>query len=159
MSHPKVRHPRELIEQKTNNFSNKLVVQHAQILGSVGFIYFCYILDLILAFVLAQQTYQDVSGGLTFTKIETLVSLWVVFIAQTYVQFVALPILQNYQNRQSELAEAKANVDHETFTHVATVSDSNEAKLETVMDQLNTDTQGGLNVVLLAIEELKNART
>lgn len=125
MSHEKVKHPRELLEKnkQPSKFSNLMVVKHAEILGSVGFIYVCYFLDFILFCVLCQQTYTDLTGKITFAIIEALITLWVVYIAQTYVQFVALPILQNYQNRQSAAGEAKADVDHVALTHIATVVD------------------------------------
>ena len=133
MSHPKVTHPKDVTrEHIPSKFSNALVVNHAKVLGSIGFIYTCYVLDFILFLVLCQQTYQDLSGKITFVVVQTLISLWVVFIAQTYVQFVALPILQNYQNRQSENDAIKADVDHQAMTHIAIITDENSKDIKDI---------------------------
>jgi hypothetical protein len=65
----------------------------------------------------------------------------VAWIAQTFLQLVLLPSIMVGQNLQNAAADARSA---KTFEDV-----------ETIMDRLDTSTQGGLKVLLDAIDELK----
>lgn len=115
VEHPQVKLPNAFI-RKEQNFSSKLVDVMANVLGSTTFIYFCLILDAIGFAGLIYQTNQSLDShqGLLLVCV-----LWVTFIAQAVIQLVALPVLQNYQNRQSAMQDAKASADHMALTHIA----------------------------------------
>jgi hypothetical protein len=63
------------------------------------------------------------------------------WIAQTFLQLVLLPSIMVGQNLQNEAADARSA---KTFEDV-----------EVVLDRLDCSTQGGLQVILSAIEQLK----
>lgn len=111
MIHPEVIHPNKL-KKEVANFDSAMVNKMAEILGSVGFIWFCIILDLFGLVALIQQTYEAVKGN---ENPMIVISLWVAFVAQAVIQLIALPVLQNYQNRQEASDTAKADADHQNM--------------------------------------------
>lgn len=119
MTHPEVIHPNKL-KKEVANFDSAMVNKMAEILGSVGFIWFCIVLDLFGLIALIQQTYEAVKGN---ENPMIVISLWVAFVAQAVIQLIALPVLQNYQNRQEASDTAKADADHRSLTYLATLQD------------------------------------
>lgn len=118
--HPSVPHP-DVFRKDLASFDSGMVNMMAKVLGSTGFIWFCIVLDAIGFVALVQQTIQAIH---THQGVMTLITLWVAFIAQAVIQLIALPVLQNYQNRQSSLQEAKTEADHIALTHIATQVDA-----------------------------------
>ena len=115
VSHPKVKHPNFFVSE-LDKFNNEMVDKMAVVLGSVGFIWFCFLLDTVGFVALIVQTIQSIR---THQSLLIVMSLWVSFIAQAFIQLVALPVLQNYQNRQEIHNQSKANADHMALTHIA----------------------------------------
>jgi hypothetical protein len=77
--------------------------------------------------------------------IKTSVIALVAWIAQTFIQLVLLPAIMVGQNIQGEASDARAE---KTFEDT-----------ETIIDRLNTETQGGLQVVLARLAELEGRIT
>lgn len=113
--HPKIKSPIFFLSQE-QHFNSQMVNVMAKVLGAVGFIWFCILLDIGGFAGLIYQTIQSIN---THTNLLITIELWVTFIAQSVIQLVALPVLQNYQNRQSAMQEAKAQADHLALTHIA----------------------------------------
>lgn len=121
-AHYAVPHPNELpVAPRLSALDNSLVNVHARILGSIKFIYFCYVLEVIALYFLVQQTTQTLQAH---GALAGLVGIWTIFIAQTFIQLIALPVLQNYQNRQTTADEAKADADHAALTYIAQLQDT-----------------------------------
>lgn len=80
-------------------------------------------------------------GAFPVWMVEVSIIALVSWIAQTFLQLVLLPSIMVGQNLQNEAADARSA---KTFEDV-----------EVVLDRLYCDTQGGLRVILDAIEELK----
>lgn len=119
MNHIQVPHPTEL-KNDISGINSRMVNSMAKILGSVGFIWFCLGLDVIGFIALIQQTSQSLDSHQGLVLV---LSLWVAFIAQSFIQLVALPVLQNYQNRQEAADAAKADADHMALTYLAQIQD------------------------------------
>lgn len=120
MSHLHVPHPDEL-KAEVAEFDSALVNSMANTLGSVGFIYFCLGLDAIGFVALVQQTMQALRSH---QGLMIVISLWVAFVAQAFIQLVALPVLQNYSNRQQADNAAKADADHQALSYIAEIQDT-----------------------------------
>jgi len=119
--HSKVIHPRELLK-KDKRFNNKLANILGNTLGSMGFFYFCVILDIAeLPSVIKANS----------------VLIWIAYISQTVIQLIALPILSTQANIQQKQSEAKADVDHQTLTYLATVQDEQMKELQLQTEILN----------------------
>ena len=75
----------------------------------------------------------------------------VAWIAQTFIQLVLLPALMVGQNLQNEAADARAT---------KTFEDVEEARqcIKQALDLLDLRTEGGLKVILDAVESLKTTR-
>jgi hypothetical protein len=58
-------------------------------------------------------------------------------ISASWIQLWALPALQRSQNRIQALNDAKARVDHQTLTYLATMQDEQLKKLELIESRLN----------------------
>jgi hypothetical protein len=143
MDHPQVVHPKQLLKDKGKTFDSKMVSVMANILGSVGFIWFCIILDAVGFAGLIYQTTESVHSH---TNLLLIAILWVTFIAQAVIQLIALPVLQNYQNRQNAADEAKADVDHKTFTYLATLQDQQMQELKNqtaILEELRKKKKNG----------------
>jgi hypothetical protein len=98
---PKVVHPDSL---KGPNPNPQWITHLGDWLGHRYFFYFCIVLDLaeLPAVITAQSAIA-----------------WVTYVSQTVIQLLALPILQIYQNEQSEHNQVKADADHMAMTHIA----------------------------------------
>lgn len=146
--HPGVPHP-DTLGATHPEFSDAMVQAMAGVLGSKKFIWFCIILDLFGLAGLVYQIYVTIKSGASLAVLALEVSLLVsVFLAQAVIQLIALPVLQNYQNRQSAADDAKKAADHQALTYIATGQDG-------LADALNPDTPGGLAAVLALLVEIK----
>jgi hypothetical protein len=76
----------------------------------------------------------------------------IAWIAQTYIQLVALPVLQVSNNAQMTLAEehTKTLLDDGSVTREHT---------EAILDWMNLETKGGAQLILARIDELAKGRT
>jgi hypothetical protein len=61
----------------------------------------------------------------------------VFFISSGWIQLWALPLLNYMQNRADELRSAKADVDHQALTHVATTLDEATALISSLHARLD----------------------
>lgn len=149
-THPAVPHPDQLGAAKPE-FSDALVLAMASVLGAKRFIWFCIGLDVFGLAGLVYMTYQTIVRGGSFGVIALEVSLAAsTFLAQTVIQLIALPVLQNYQNRQSAADDAKKAADHQALTYIATGQDG-------LADALNPATPGGIKDVLDRLEVIHAA--
>lgn len=140
--HPSVVHPDEL-KVKVAGFDSGMVNYMAKTLGSVGFIWFCILLDLFGLFGLIVATLTVASTNISplhigtsvisavFLKVCSIFVLWVTFVAQAVIQLIALPVLQNYANRQQAASDAKAEADHNSLTYLANLQDEQMSELKT----------------------------
>jgi hypothetical protein len=131
--------------KEVDGINRKTAIIVPAILGSMPFFWFCVVLALCsLPAVLTAFDTEVIKGALglsnIFPQIIIKVSLiaLVAWIAQTFIQLVALPILQVSSNASQAMAEAHT---------------------ETILDRLDLDTAGGLPQVrdelLAAIKDIK----
>ncbi len=83
--------------------------------------------------------------------IKTSIIALVAWVAQTFIQLVLLPALMVGQNLQNEAADARAS---KTFEDVEEARNN----IKQALSLLDVHTEGGLKVVLDAIESLKAAQ-
>lgn len=141
--HPHVPHPSTVAD--LGQFNSRMVGVMASVLGSVRFIWFCIALDTMGLAGLVYQISQLFHGhGSLFAVLLNTCLLVTTFAAQAVIQLIALPVLQNYQNRQTAADEAKMDADHQALSYVATGQDL-------VRDALDPATGGGLQVIAAAI--------
>ena len=88
------------------------------------------------------------SGVFPTFLIKASVIALIAWIAQTFIQLVALSIIIVGQNIQAEASDARA---------AKTFEDAEETKSNVLLaiDRLDTETQGGLQVILEAIKKKK----
>jgi hypothetical protein len=122
--------------------NRKTAIVVPAILGSMPFFWFAVVLSLCsLPAVLAAFDTEVLKSaiGLSgfFPKVIIKVSLiaLVAWVAQTFIQLVALPVLQVSNNAQMASAEEHTAV---------------------ILDRLDTDTAGGITTLLSAIDELRS---
>lgn len=130
---PNIMHP-SWFRKNVAGFDSSMVNAMAKVLGSVGFIWFCLALDAVGFVALIQQTVQALH---THQGLMVVISLWVAFVAQAFIQLVALPVLQNYQNRQEAADAAKAEADHRALTYLANLQDAQMTELQLQTKILN----------------------
>lgn len=108
--HPKVKHPSRFLKERTGvaRLNRALAIKIGNLFGSMGFFYFCVLLDLVELPAVIQQAS---------------VIIWVTYISQAVIQLVALPIISVQGNIQSEEKAASDNAMHEALTHIATQVD------------------------------------
>ena len=139
--HAHIVHP-DTLKKKVANFDSGMVNYMAKTLGSVKFIWFCITLDLLgliglvlatVTIIVTQVSPLHVAGaviGIAIIKICTILVLWVTFVAQAVIQLIALPVLQNYANRQQAASDAKADADHQSLTYLANLQDEQMVELK-----------------------------
>jgi hypothetical protein len=125
---------------QVHGFNNSVAVIVPAVLGSMAFFWICVVLALcsLPAVTTAVDTELHLGIGLasffpSFLIKASLIAL-VSWIAQTFIQLVALPVLQVSNNAQMALVEEHTAV---------------------ILDRLDTDTAGGLQIVLEAIHALQ----
>lgn len=88
-------------------FNGRIAVAGTTVLGSMWFFWFCVLLVLVeLPAVFAARS----------------VIAWVMYISQTVIQLLALPLLGAGQRIISESQDARAETDHETLVTLHTLS-------------------------------------
>lgn len=120
--HAHVRHPREILEQRKDAVrrTNK----------------FLYYNDLFLAWVtnhvLASVLLFDAALIIPLMAIPApeAVKITLGVISGSWIQLWALPALQRSQNKTQAQNDAKAEVDHETLTYLATLQDRQMTELQ-----------------------------
>lgn len=128
MTHPAVRHPRELLatERAAVGWFNTAVSRVASsVLGSMALFWVTFLVPL-----------------LTLPASDA-VKLVVSIVFSSWFQAWALPVLQNAANRAEAQRDAKADVDHAAQVHVATVGDDTNRLVRALADQLGIDLETG----------------
>ena len=128
-SHFRVRHPRELIQQAkvAKKQSNKLLYYNDTVLE--------WITDHVLASVVLFDVALIVP--LLVIPAPDAVKITLGVISGSWIQLWALPALQRSQNKTQSQNDAKAEVDHETLTYLATTLDGNTAQLQKITQLLS----------------------
>src|SRR5215470_6092350 len=115
MPHAHVRHPHELLKQArvTRKQNHKLLY------------YNDVVLEWITNHVLASVALFDIALTLPLLVLPGPDSLKITLgvISGSWIQWWALPALQRSQNKTQAQNDAKAEVDHETLTYLATTQD------------------------------------
>jgi hypothetical protein len=127
-SHPRVRHPKELLNKARveRKHDNKLL----------------YFNDLILEWitnhVLASVVLFDIALTVPLLTIPAPDSVKITLgvISGSWIQWWALPALQRSQNKTQAQNDAKAEVDHETLTYLATLQDEQMTELKGIAEVL-----------------------
>ena len=129
--HSHVRHPKELLQEKKNavKAQSKFLYFNDMVLG--------WITDHILASVVLFDAALIVP--LLAIPGPDSIKITLGVISGSWIQLWALPALQRSQNKTQAQNDAKAEVDHETLTYLATLQDEQMAELKgitTILDQL-----------------------
>ncbi len=127
--HAHVRHPRELLRERKNKIrhNNKLLY------------YNDIVLEWVTNHVLASVILFDVAliVPLLVINAPSSVKITLGVISGSWIQWWALPALQRSQNRTQAQNEAKAEVDHETLTYLATLQDRQMAQLKRISEAIS----------------------
>ncbi|HSX47670.1 MAG TPA: hypothetical protein VLF63_02750 [Patescibacteria group bacterium] len=125
--HSKVRHPRDVIQKKKaqKNRSRAYVINDT-------------VLEWVTNHVLASVLLFDIALIVPLLAIpaKTSVKITLGVISGSWIQWWALPALQRSQNKIQNQNDAKAEVDHETLTYLATLQDEQMNKLKTIDNYL-----------------------
>lgn len=127
-AHSHVRHPKEVLAQAKSDQKSrsKLLYWNDKML------------EWITNHVLASVVLFDIAlivPLLTITAPDS-VKITLGVISGSWIQWWALPALQRSQNRTQAQNDAKAEVDHETLTYLATQADAQMAELEQIKAEL-----------------------
>lgn len=123
--HPAVTHPASLVEPPGG--VNDWLAQHlVAVFGTVWTVWIFIVYPLLA--LLFPHSVQNI----------------VFFISSGWVQLWALPLLNYTQNRADALRSAKADVDHQALTHVATTLDEATALISSLHARLDAmERKGG----------------
>ena len=127
-NHAHVRHPKEVIQDAKDRRRR----QHRLLY------YNDIVLEWITNHVLASVILFDIAlivPLLTLNAPDT-VKITLGVISGSWIQWWALPALQRSQNRTQAQNEAKAQVDHETLTYLATLQDEQMTELKGITEIL-----------------------
>lgn len=130
MTHPQVQHPRELLaaERAAASRFNTVVGRVASsALGSMSLFWVTFLVPLAVL---------PAPDG---------VKLIVSILFSSWFQAWALPLLQASANAADAKRDAKADVDHQAQTHVATVVDDTNRLVRALADNLGIDPDTGQN--------------
>lgn len=128
MTHPAVRHPRDLLgaERVTASRFNAAVSRAASsVLGSITLFWVTFLVPLLTL---------PASDG---------VKLVVSIVFSSWFQAWALPVLQRAANQADAKRDAKADVDHTAQVHIATTGDDTNRLVRSLADQLGIDPDTG----------------
>jgi hypothetical protein len=127
-SHARVRHPNEILKQaKTAKFAGRNFYRlNDRFLGWVT------------NHVLASVVLFDIALVLPLLAIPASNSVKITLgvVSGSWIQWWALPALQRSQNKIQAQNDAKAEVDHETLTYLATSQDEHTEQLKQIIQQL-----------------------
>jgi hypothetical protein len=121
-SHSHVRHPREIIEQ----------TKTAQKKENWALYYNDIVLEWVTNHVLASVILFDIALIVPLLALQAPESVKITLgvISGSWIQWWALPALQRSQNKTQAQNDAKAEVDHETLTYLATLQDEQMTELK-----------------------------
>ena len=125
--HNKVRHPNDLLNsKKAARHDSKIYIINDKLL------------EWITNHVLASVALFDVALIVPLLTIPASNSIKITLgvISGSWIQWWALPALQRSQNKIQDQNDAKAEVDHETLTYLATHQDEQMAQLKEIVDTL-----------------------
>lgn len=129
-THTHVRHPKEILQQAKQSArqDNKILY------------YNDVILEWITNHVLASVVLFDIALTVPLLTIPAPDSVKITLgvISGSWIQWWALPALQRSQNKTQAQNDAKAEVDHETLTYLATLQDEQMAELKGIADILKS---------------------
>ncbi|MFI5240135.1 MAG: hypothetical protein ACHQUB_00260 [Candidatus Saccharimonadia bacterium] len=130
-THEHVRHPKEILEQNKNKRKKE---NKALFINDV-------VLEWITNHVLASVILFDIALIVPLLTLNAPDSVKITLgvISGSWIQWWALPALQRSQNKTQAQNDAKAEVDHETLTYLATLQDEQMAELKgitQILDQL-----------------------
>ena len=147
------------LSQDVSGVNAKTAIIVPAILGSMPFFWFANVLALCsLPAVLTgfdNEVLKHALGLESFFPhviLKAAMIALIAWIAQTYIQLVALPVLQVSNNAQMTLAEE----------HTKTLLDEGAATrehTEAMLDWMNLESKGGAQLILARIEELAKGRT
>lgn len=139
---------RRRLAKDVDGFNARTAVLVTNILGSMPFFWLSNLLAVVsLPAVLTAVDHSLKSTFPAWLINASLITL-VAWIAQTYIQLVALPVLQVSGNAQGNaLAE-------NTRTLLSEVAET-RADAQRLLDAMDLDTAGGLTAVLAAIDDLR----
>lgn len=126
--HPHVRHPKDLLQEKKDSIKrqNRVLYYNDVFLSWVT----NHILASVILFDAALLVPLLAIPGPDTIKITLGV------ISGSWIQLWALPALQRSQNKTQAQNDAKAEVDHETLTYLATLQDEQMAELQGIKELL-----------------------
>lgn len=127
-THNHVRHPREVLQQaKTAKRRNNQLLYVNDV-----------VLEWITNHVLASVILFDIAliVPLLTLKAPDSVKITLGVISGSWIQWWALPALQRSQNKTQAQNDAKAEVDHETLTYLATLQDEQMVELKGITEIL-----------------------
>ena len=125
-SHPHVRHPQEILQQKKDKIKqeNKALYVNDVMLG--------WITNHVLASVILFDIALIVP--LIVLPMPSSVKITLGVVSGSWIQWWALPALQRSQNKTQAQNDAKAEVDHETLTYLATLQDEQMTELKQIKE-------------------------
>lgn len=121
--HSKVRHPKDLIKSNANLKQNNIIYRVNDMF-----------LEWVTNHVLASVLLFDVALIVPLLAIPASNSIKITLgvISGSWIQWWALPALQRSQNKIQDQNDAKAEVDHETLTYLATLQDEQMSVLKQI---------------------------
>lgn len=128
-SHIRVRHPKDLLKERRQSIRRRNILLY----------YNDILLEWVTNHILASVILFDIALVVPLLTVpapsEIKITLGV--ISGSWIQWWALPALQRSQNKTQAQNEAKAEVDHETLTYLATTQDEQLALLRAIADKLD----------------------
>ena len=128
-SHKHVRHPQEILDKaKTEKRRENRVMYFNDV-----------ILEWITNHVLASVVLFDIALIVPLLTLQAPDSVKITLgvISGSWIQWWALPALQRSQNKTQAQNDAKAEVDHETLTYLATLQDRQMSELKDITEILS----------------------
>ena len=138
--HKHVRSTKEILkkdEQGINKFNTKFAIK---ITNAVGTMWTAYIFTLLALFSLPAVivgVLPNMASDFPSWLLKASLIALVAWIAQTFLQLVLLPIIMVGQNTIQSQNDAKAEVDHETLTYLATLQDRQMKMLDGIKEILS----------------------
>lgn len=133
----------KVIDHHKGRFNKWLAVKITKSVGSMPAAYVFALLSLASLPAVLSQVSPSLKASFPSWLISASLIALVAWIAQTFLQLVLLPVIIVGQNVQAEASDARAA---KTFTDV-----------ETIIDKLNLDTEGGLQEAVKTILGAINA--
>lgn len=124
MTHPAVHHPRERLDAEraaAGRFNTAVARIASSALGSMALFWVTFLVPLLAL---------PLPDG---------VKLIVSIVFSSWFQAWALPVLQHAANRADDQRAAKADVDHQSLTHIATITDHTDMLVGELVQRLGLD--------------------